>query len=81
MLDDAAGHPAILTIEDGLVDGGAGESILRRLLDRDPSISSRVKVLGVPKRYLPHGKADTILAQLGLDAAGLESSARSLIGE
>ena len=78
MLDDAAGHPAVLTAEDGLVDGGAGESMVRHLLDRDPGLSSRVKVLGVPKRYLPHAKADDILAELGLDAAGLASSARAL---
>ncbi len=79
MLDDAARHPAVLTAEDGLVDGGAGESMLRHLLDRDPGLSSRVKVLGVPKRYLPHGKPDDILADLGLDADGLASSARTLI--
>ncbi len=78
MLDDAAGHPAVLTAEDGLVDGGAGESMVRHLLDKDPGLSSRVKVLGVPKRYLPHGKADDILAELGLDAVGLASSARAL---
>ena len=81
MLDDAAAHPAVLTAEDGLVDGGAGESVLRHLLDRDPGLSSRVKVLGVPKRYLPHGKADRILAELGLDADGLAAAARSLTAD
>ena len=79
MLEDAAGHPAVLTAEDGLVDGGAGESMVRHLLDRDPGLSSRLMVLGVPKRYLPHGKADDILAELGLDAEGLASSARALV--
>ena len=36
-------------------------------------------VLGVPKRYLPQGKADDILAELGLDGAGIEASARELL--
>ncbi len=30
-----------------------------------------VRVLGVPVAYLPHGEVDTILADLGLDAAGV----------
>ena len=81
MLDDAARHPVVLTAEDGLIGGGAGESMVRHLLDRDPGLSSRLKVLGVPKRYLPHGKADDILASLGLDADGLASSARALVAD
>ena len=28
-------------------------------------------MLGVPTVYLPHGKPDTILARLGLDADGI----------
>ncbi len=79
MLADAAHHPAVLTAEDGLRDGGVGEAIVRRLLERDPHLAQRAKVLGVPKRYIAHGKADTILAELGLDGAGLEASARQLL--
>ncbi len=38
MLDDAIGHPAVVTAEDGLIDGGVGESMVRHLLDRDPGL-------------------------------------------
>jgi deoxyxylulose-5-phosphate synthase len=31
-------------------------------------------VLGVPAEYLPHGKPDRILAELGLDGAGIAAS-------
>ena len=79
MLDDAATHPAVVTAEDGLLDGGVGESILRNLVAREAGRSTRARILGVPKRYLPHGKADDILAELGLDGAGIAASARELL--
>ena len=38
----------------------------------------RVRTLGVPTQYIPHGKPAAILADLGLDASGIAESARSL---
>ena len=32
-----------------------------------------VCVLGVPSRYIPHGKPDRILAELGLPPAGIDA--------
>ena len=37
----------------------------------------RVSVLGVPLEYLPHGKADAILADMGLDATGIAATVKS----
>jgi deoxyxylulose-5-phosphate synthase len=34
-----------------------------------------VRVLGTPPAYIPHGKPDAILAELGLDAAGIAAEA------
>ena len=39
------------------------------------STSPRVRVLGTPIAFIPHGKPDAILADLGLDAAGITASA------
>ena len=36
-------------------------------------------VEGVPVAYIPHGKPDAILADLGLDAEGIAATARSLL--
>ena len=38
-----------------------------------------VRVLGVPSAYLAHGKPDAILADLGLDAAGVAAEVRRSI--
>jgi len=76
MLRDAATHPIVVTIEDGLRDGGVGEMIANELSDS----GCRVKVLGIPSKFLPHGKPDRILANLGLDADGLVASIHRLLG-
>ncbi len=79
MLTAAAEHPYVITIEDGLRDGGVGSAIADSLseltLGRTPV---RVRILGVPTQYIAHGKPAAILAELGLDAAGITASARAL---
>ncbi len=74
MLDDAARHGLVVTIEDGLRDGGIGSAVRQALDDRDAT--SRVRVMGIPTDYYQHGKPDSILARLGLDAAGVIATVR-----
>jgi 1-deoxy-D-xylulose-5-phosphate synthase len=71
MLADAAGHRLVVTIEDGLRDGGIGAAIADSLSKLAPTGGPQVRVLGVPSAYLAHGKPDVILARLGLDADGV----------
>jgi 1-deoxy-D-xylulose-5-phosphate synthase len=80
MVADAARHPIVLTAEDGVRVGGVGTLIADAISEQDPEATPpRVKVLGTPVAYIPQGKADDILAELGLDAAGLERQARALV--
>jgi len=72
MLDDAARHPVVVTAEDGIREGGVGSAIADRL-------HRPVTVLGIPVAFIPHGKPDDILHQLGLDAEGLAASVRSAV--
>jgi 1-deoxy-D-xylulose-5-phosphate synthase len=69
MIAEAATHPVVVTIEDGLRDGGAGSAMRDAIATIDPSVD--VRVLGVPTQYIPHGKVDAILAGFGLDADGI----------
>jgi 1-deoxy-D-xylulose-5-phosphate synthase len=78
MIVDAAAHPAVLTAEDGLREGGIGGAIRDRLGER-PGPTPAVHVLGTPVAYIPHGNPDAILSGLGLDAEGLARSARELL--
>ena len=79
MLTDAATCDVVVTAEDGLRSGGAGTAIRDALLERAEAAGQaapRVRVLGVPLDYLPHGKPDAILADLGLDAAGIAATVK-----
>ena len=79
MLADAADHPVVLTAEDGVREGGVGSMIADAISLRSTGSPPRVRVLGTPMEFIQHGKPDQILADLGLDAAGLEREARSLV--
>jgi 1-deoxy-D-xylulose-5-phosphate synthase len=78
MLADAAEHPVVLTAEDGIREGGVG-AMVADAISRRPGMPPRVRVLGTPIDYIPHAKPDAILAELGLDAAGLAAEARQLV--
>ena len=79
MIADAADHKAVVTIEDGFVDGGAG-SAMRTAVAATAIDAGRptptTTMLGVPCAFLPHGKAEDILASLGLDAEGIVAASR-----
>ena len=77
MIADAASHRVVLTAEDGIRDGGIGMTIADQIHAIDDS--TPVHVLGLPARFFPQGSAEKILGQLGLDAAGIAASARTLL--
>ncbi len=59
-----------ITLEEGVVDGGAGSAV-RELLDREGRFEVRFKAIGLPAEVYPVGKSDEIRAALGLDVPGL----------
>ena len=77
LVADAAEHRLVVTVEDGLRDGGVGASLADQVAERSLGAAAPVvRVLGVPATYLAHGKPDAILADLGLDAAGVAAEVR-----
>ena len=77
MIADAAAHGAVVTMEDGVREGGIGMSIADQVHAINATVP--VKVLGIPAKFLPQGAADKILSQLGLDADGIVAAARSVL--
>jgi len=61
---------ALVTLEEGVVDGGAGSAV-RELLDREGRFDLRFRSIGLPAGLYPMGKSDEIRARLGLDVPGL----------
>jgi 1-deoxy-D-xylulose-5-phosphate synthase len=79
MLADAARHALVVTAEDGVRHGGAGAFIVDAMSATLESLGQPgpiTRILGVPRQYLAQGKADDILASLGLDGAGIAESVR-----
>ncbi|MFM8714096.1 MAG: 1-deoxy-D-xylulose-5-phosphate synthase [Actinomycetota bacterium] len=79
MIRDAAAHRRVLTLEDGIRDGGIGFLLADAITSVVPDAPPVIKVLGLPTRFIPHAKPDAILAKLGLDAAGVERAARAML--
>jgi len=77
MISLAASHTAVLTCEDGILDGGIGASIATAI--HALNHATRVESLGVPTQFIPHNKPDVILARFGLDAAGITAAATRLV--
>jgi 1-deoxy-D-xylulose-5-phosphate synthase len=76
LLRDAARHQLVVTVEDGIAVGGIGSQIAEGIAALDEGRKSPpVVVLGTPAQFLAHGKADQILAELGLDGPGVAAAA------
>ena len=54
------------------VDGGAGSAVLEAL--QRMRLDSNVLLLGLPDRFVEHGDPASLIAECGLDAAGIAAS-------
>ncbi len=70
----AASHKLLVTVEENTIKGGAGSAVGEVLDARGLLVP--LLTLGLPDRFLEHGRAPDMLAACGLDAAGIESSIR-----
>jgi 1-deoxy-D-xylulose-5-phosphate synthase len=67
----------LITIEENAAMGGFGSAVLEAA-NRLKMPADRIRVLAIPDEFVEHGSRDELLADLGLDAAGICSAARQL---
>ena len=80
LLEAMASAPLAVTVENGYVSGGAGSYLTDRVVERAGVFAAPpVLRLGVPDGYLAHARPDRILAELGLDAAGIAAATRKAL--
>ncbi|NIF18024.1 1-deoxy-D-xylulose-5-phosphate synthase [Pantoea sp. Cy-639] len=72
LLEIAAGHELLVTIEENAIMGGAGAAV-GEFLAREAVVKPLLH-LGLPDIYVEHAKPAQMLAECGLDAAGIEAS-------
>jgi 1-deoxy-D-xylulose-5-phosphate synthase len=70
----AASHDAFVTLEEHVVQGGAGAAVAECLATLGLAVP--MLHLGLPDRFVDHGEQAQLLRLEGLDAAGIERSAR-----
>ncbi|MCK0537460.1 1-deoxy-D-xylulose-5-phosphate synthase [Alcanivorax quisquiliarum] len=70
----ATSHNLLVTLEDHQLMAGAGSAVSEYLAAS--AITVPVLHLGLPDTFIHHGKREALLAELGLDAAGIEQSIR-----
>jgi 1-deoxy-D-xylulose-5-phosphate synthase len=62
----AAEHELLVTIEENVLAGGFGSGVLELLADEDLLGDSRVMRVGLPDRYVTHGKPALLRKEVGL---------------
>ena len=73
-----AEQPLVMTVEDHNLAGGFGSAVLEAAQAAGAEVSKIVR-LGLPDRYIEHGSREQLLADLGLDVAGIARSVRQLM--
>ncbi len=72
LMQVAAEHEALVTLEEGCIAGGAGSAVAQALLAA--GISRPILQLGLPDVFIEHGDPAKLLALQGLDASGIVAS-------
>ncbi|GKS74187.1 1-deoxy-D-xylulose-5-phosphate synthase [Acidovorax sp. SUPP950] len=75
LLEVAANHEALVTLEEGTTLGGAGSAVCEAL--NAAGVVRPVLQLGLPDAFIEHGDPARLLALQGLDAAGIEQAVRA----
>ncbi|MBK0061907.1 1-deoxy-D-xylulose-5-phosphate synthase [Pseudomonas sp. S44] len=75
VLEMAGSHELLVTIEENAIMGGAGAAV-SEFLAREAVVKPLLH-LGLPDIYVEHAKPAQMLAECGLDAAGIEASVKA----
>jgi 1-deoxy-D-xylulose-5-phosphate synthase len=70
----AESHDALVTVEENVIEGGAGGACLEALATL--GITKPVLQLGLPDRFVDHGDPALLLKECGLDAPGIVEAIR-----
>lgn len=72
----SAGHRLVVTLEDGVAEGGFGERVARALACDDV----RVRCYGLPLAFVDRYQPDDLLASCGMTVEGVTADVLNLLG-
>ena len=70
--------PRLITVEDHVLEGGFGSAVLEFLAEEGIT-EVRVKRLGVPDRFIPHGTQDELRKMCGIDKDAITQAALQMV--
>ena len=79
LLQVAASHEALVTLEEGAIMGGAGSAVAEALAAQ--GLVKPLLHLGLKDEFIEHGDPAALLAAQGLDAAGIEAAVVARFGD
>ena len=65
-------HETIITVEDGVIQGGFGSAITEFAAAHH--YQNQLKILGIKDQFIEHGATNNLLCELGLDVKSLADS-------
>lgn len=75
----ASSHRLLVTIEENMVQGGAGSAVAECL--NHAGVSSRLLQLGLPDRFIEQATQQQQLQEAGLDVQGIERQIRAVLDQ
>lgn len=75
---DEVGHKfnRIITVEDGVVEGGLGSAVLEYMSDHN--LAPHVHRIGIPDRFIEHGTVPELRHLIGMDAAAISKAIQEM---
>lgn len=70
-------HDVIITVEDGVAQGGFGSMVTEWL--RDHSYNTKIRTLGAPDAWVNHGSVAQLRAMCGYDAKGIATTVKEIV--
>jgi 1-deoxy-D-xylulose-5-phosphate synthase len=67
----------VVVLEDNVMAGGFGSAVMEEL--SKAGMAGKVRILGIPDRFLPSGTVDELLHEIGLDPEGVTRSVLALV--
>ncbi len=76
LLDSIAsrGYRRIVTVEDGVRNGGFGEAVVEYFAEHHPEVVPTIRILAIPDEFVTHGPVAQLKHDCRIDAAALRNA-------
>jgi 1-deoxy-D-xylulose-5-phosphate synthase len=76
----AADHELLVTVEEGVLSGGFGSAVWESLNDAGLEVP-RIMRVGLPDRYVTHGKPALLHAEVGFTGKAIAQRIEAAVGQ